>query len=180
MVSVILLRMMWKDWGFAESLFSQAKAFLQLASDPSQDHTREAYIRAAIVFFQMAFEAYFRDATRGYIQQHRAAVPPAALQKVEAGMQKNTGISDAVRDWPKWLTGKSLDTRSELYRDFGNFIKYRNALVHGRITAKIPSWGKLAQEVETAHYAALAHTTTTAMVKTVAAHLDFATPAWAS
>ena len=125
--------MMWKDWGFAESLFSQATTFLRLASD-SETHTREAHIRAAIVFFQMAFEAYFRDAIRGYIQEHEEAA-----NNIKTRMRKNAGIAEAVRHWPERLTGKPLDTTSEPYRNFGNFVKYRNALVHGDITATIPS-----------------------------------------
>lgn len=176
----ILLRMMWKDWGFAESLFSQANSFLQLASDPSQSSLREACVRAAILFFQMSFEAYFHDAILGYIQQNRAAIKAPSLDKVEKGIQSTTGIAGAVCKWPKLLTGKSLPAQTQAFKDFSNFLKYRNALVHGSITAKIPGWGKLAQEVETVQYATLARTTTTEMVKMVAAHFGLPVPAWAA
>ena len=177
---MLMFRMMWKDWGFADSLFSQAQAFLDLANAAPRDKASEAYIRATIIFSQMAFEAYFRSVVRGYIQQHRPTIPSASLEKVELAIERNTGISVAVRDWPKWLTGNSLDTEDALYRNFTNFIQYRNALVHGAITAKIASWGRLAQDVETTDYAALAQTTTIGMVKVVAAHFDFTTPAWAA
>jgi hypothetical protein len=59
-------------------------------------------------------------------------------------------------------------------------VKYRNSLVHGDVTARISSWGKLAQDIETLDYAALAHTTTVAMVETVADHFGLVRPAWAS
>src|SRR5688500_597091 len=95
-VWVIALRATWKDWGFAESLFSQAKTFLALAGDGLDDRGRGACVRASIVFFQMAFETYFQQSVRGYIGQHRAAIPIDRLRRLEKGLEGITGVAKAV------------------------------------------------------------------------------------
>jgi hypothetical protein len=177
---MILFRTLWKDWGFAASIFAQAKHFLELAKASADPGIREGYARASIVFFIFAFEAYFFEVVRGYIQVKRAIIDPAALKKVEDGFQHNTGIREAVRDWPKVLTGQSLDTNTEPYQDLLNFIKYRNALVHGKITEPIPSWGKLAQDVETPDNADHARRSISAMTFIVSAHFGFDAPNWAA
>ena len=176
---MITTRMAWKDWGFAESIFSQSKHFLDLAKQNTTSSIQEGYIRASIVFSLMSFEAYFGEVVRGYIQQRGATINnPTGLKKVENGLRKHNGIHAAVRDWPKYLTGNSLDTTTKSYADFVNFTQYRNALVHGNITEKIPSWGKLAQDVETIDNAELAQGTILQMIKVVAAHFGFNVPTW--
>ena len=175
-----ILRMMWKDWGFAPSLFGQATHFLQLARREKEHQALEGHIRASVVFSQMAFEAYFRDAIRGFIQENRSKIDPSSLAKVERQLaSRHVGIREAVSEWPSLLTGKPLDSGTEFYRDWQNFMKYRNALVHGKITEMIPDLGKLAQELETLDQAQLAHATAAAMIKATAAHVGFAIPAWA-
>ena len=132
-------RMLWKDWGFAASLFTRAKHFLASARQSAPGSDQEGLIRASIVFSLMSFEAYFFQVVKGYIQQNGAKPDPTGLRKVEDGLVKHTGIHEAVRDWPRFLTGNSLDTTTQPYADFVNFTKYRNALLHGKITENIPS-----------------------------------------
>lgn len=159
-------------------MFSQAKHFLDLARQTKSGPTQEGYVRASIVFFLICFEAYFFEVVMGYIQEKGASIDPGELKKVEDGFRQNTGIHGAVRDWPKCLTGTSLDTQTKSYQDFVNFTKYRNALVHGKITEKIPSWGKLAQDIETIDHAELAQQTISEMIKSVAPHFGFDLPTW--
>jgi hypothetical protein len=166
---------MWKDWGFAATLFEQAKHFLSLAKQSGRSHEQEAYIRATIVFSLMSFEAFFfREIIAGYLEQNRATIDPDALRTVEVGLEKRTKIRDAVKDWPRLLTGRRLTASP----DFQNFVKYRNALVHGKITEAIPSLGKLAQEVETIDNAELAIQTIGEMIRDIALHFNFAVPPW--
>jgi len=54
---MLIWRAVWKDWGFAPTLFAQARQFLELAKH-SDSSAQEAYIRASIVFSVMCFEAY--------------------------------------------------------------------------------------------------------------------------
>ena len=171
-------RMLWKDWGFAESLFTQAKHFLASARQSASGSAQEGLIRASIVFSLMSFEAYFFEVVNGYIQQKGATLDPTGRMKVQDGLVKHTGIHEALRDWPKFLTGNSLDTTTKAYADFVNFTKYRNALLHGKITENIPSWGKLAQDVETIDGAELAQRTVSEMVKAVARHFGFPIRTW--
>src|SRR5688572_16284594 len=94
-------RALWKDWGFANALFRQGEHFLRTASQSSDARVREGYIRASILFFLMAFEAYFHAAIRGYVQQNRASIPPAKLQQLEKKMGEKSGrLAEAVRTWP--------------------------------------------------------------------------------
>lgn len=174
-----LLMMMWKDWGFAPSLFGQAERFLELARHETDHQAREGHIRASIVFSHMAFEAYFRDAVRGYIQQRGPTIDVLKLKQVEEGLRNRTGIKKAVSEWPSLLTGQPLDSNTKLYKDWDNFTQYRNALVHGQITKPIPSWGKLAQDVETIEDAKNAKATIAGMIRTVAGHFKFNVPTWA-
>jgi hypothetical protein len=176
---LIPLRMMWKDWGFAPALFAQAEHFLELARRDTNYHVREGYIRASIVFFRMAFETYFLDVVRGYIQQRHSAIDIMKLNQVEMGIQKRIGIKKAICKWPDLLTGQPLDNGTKLYQDWDNFTQYRNALVHGKITEPIPSWGKLAQEVKTIEGVEHARATIAGMIKTVAGHFKFDVPTWA-
>ena len=60
-------RLVWKDWGFAPTLFGQAKHFLELAEGDAIPSAAEAYIRASIVFALVSFEAYFFELVRAYI-----------------------------------------------------------------------------------------------------------------
>lgn len=119
-MSVAIWRMMWKDWGFAATLFGQAKHFLSLAKQDGRAREQEGYVRAAIVFSLIAFEAsFFREIITGYIQQNRATIDPVRLKTVEDRLTgpRYTGIQEAVEKWPKWLTGKPLP-RSSSYPDF--------------------------------------------------------------
>jgi hypothetical protein len=54
---MIIWRAMWKDWGFAPSLFAQAKQLLDLAKH-SDGSAQEGCIRASVVFSLMSFEAF--------------------------------------------------------------------------------------------------------------------------
>jgi len=172
---------MWKDWGFAATLRSQAKHFLDLAKQTVIGGEQEGYIRASIVFSVMSFEAFFfREIIQGYIEQHRAAIAPKNLKKVEDGLNgKNggfTGIQKAVKTWPELLTGANLVGSEGV--DFLKFVNYRNALAHGDITRRIPEWGTLAQEVETVANAELALHAIGEFKKHVAQHFGFSPPTW--
>jgi hypothetical protein len=170
--------MLWKDWGFSEALFSQAKYFLASASDSAPGTPQEGLVRASILFSLMSFEASFFAIVKGYIQRNRAALNPEAVAWVAEALKKNTGISDAVQEWPKLLRGEPLDSGTEVYRNLVKFTKYRNCLVHGKITDPIPGWGKsLAQDVETVGSAELAQRTVSAMLKVVSDHFGVAPPA---
>jgi hypothetical protein len=173
-----ILRAMWKDWGFAPSLFSHAKDFLGLAKK-STGRVQEGFVRAAIIFSLMSFEAYWRDVIRGYIQTNRRSIDPSKLLKVEKELNTSRiGIHEALNNWPKVLTGKPLDTATKSFGNFVNFKEYRNLLVHGKITDKVPS-GKLAQDVETISEAELALQTVSEVIKIVAVHFGFSVPTWA-
>jgi hypothetical protein len=170
---------MWKDWGLAPTLRSQAKRFLDLAEQTTVGAEQEGYIRASIVFSSMSFEAFFfREIIRGYIEQHRAAIVPENLKIVEDGLNgKNggfTGIQKALKTWPELLTGASLVGSESV--DFLKFVNYRNALAHGDITRQIPEWGNLAQEVETVANAEFALHAIGEFKKHVAKHFGFSPP----
>jgi hypothetical protein len=167
--------MMWKDWGFASTIFQQAKRFIELARTGTD---QESHIRASIVFSMLAFEAYFNEAVRVYIENNRASIAPAELQKVENGMRSRIGIAEALKKWPAYLTGNPLDTKSEPITTFTMFREYRNALVHAKIADVLPSVGKLAQELETIENAELANETVSKMVKLIASHFGLETPTW--
>jgi hypothetical protein len=177
---VIIWRAMWKDWGFAPSLFAQAKQFLDLAKH-SDGSAQEAYIRASIVFSLMSFEAYWRDLIKGYIQANGATADQsrlARLAKVKKEMP-HTPLKKALERWPQALVGTPLDTSAKVYDDFSNFREYRNFLVHGIISDPIrSSWGKLAQEIETVEYAELAQSTVSEMINMLARHFGYNIPAW--
>jgi hypothetical protein len=174
---VIIWRAMWKDWGFAPSLFAQAKQFLDLAKH-SDGSTQDGYIRASIVFSLMSFEAYWRDVITCYIQGNGATVDQSRLAKVKKEMAR-TDLKKALERWPQALVGTPLDTSAKVYDDFSNFREYRNFLVHGKISEPIrSSWGKLAQEIETVEYAALARITVSEMINMVAGHFGYSIPAW--
>ena len=117
-------RSLWKDWGFAASLFTQAKHFLASARQSATGSAQEGLIRASIVFSLMSFEAYFFfEVVNGCIQQKGATLDHTSLMKVQDGLVKHTGIHEALRNWPKFLTGNSLDTTTKPYADFVNFTK---------------------------------------------------------
>jgi hypothetical protein len=127
----------------------------------------------------MSFEAFFfREIIRAYIQQHRAAIAPGNLKKVEDGLDgKNghfTGIQPALKTWPALLTGAELVGSQSV--DFLKFVEYRNALVHGDITRDLPQWGILAQEVETVASAELALHALGEFKELVAQHFGFSPP----
>ena len=169
--------MMWKDWGFAQSLFSQVKMFLEFARDARDRTTRDGHIRAAIIFALMAFEAYFMEVARGYIGQRKSDIDGEKLKQVEEE-QKYIGIRTAVRTWPELLTGQSLNRDSKIYKDWENFVEYRNALLHGDIVRQLDSSKVLAQDVETIENAAHARDTIAGMIKVVAEHFEFDLPTW--
>ena len=179
---MIAWRTLWKDWGFAPTLFSQAKHFAGLAADGAPGNSQEGFIRASIVFFLMSFEASFFELIRGFIQESRARLGtgcPGAVVKVEEALKGNTGILEAVQEWPRLLTGNPLVSESGTYRDFVKFTKYRNSLVHGKITDPIPGWDKLmAQDVETVDSAKLAQRTVSDMLEMVSSHFGIAPPTW--
>jgi hypothetical protein len=178
---MIAWRMLWKDWGFAPALFSQAKYFLALARDSAPGNSQEGLIRASIVFFLMSFEAFFLELVKGYIQQNRAKLNeeyPEAVAKVEEALEKKRPFSDAVNKWPKLLTGTSLNSTTEAHQNFLHLTEYRNCLVHGKISEPIPGWGKPAQDVETVDSAELAQRTVSAMLKMVSSHFGIAPPTW--
>jgi len=170
---MLIWRAVWKDWGFAPTLFAQAQ-FLELAKH-SDSSAQEAYIRASIVFSVMCFEAYWHDVITGYIQKNGAG---SELDKVKKGM-RNAGFKKSLERWPKMLVRKPFDTGAKFYDNFSNFREYRNLLVHGKISEPIrASWGKLAQEIETVECAELAHRTVSEMVNMVAQHFGCSSPAW--
>lgn len=178
---MIAFRMMWKDWGFASTLYSQATRFLDLAEQISVGSEQEGYVRASIVFSVMSFEAFFfREIIVGYIHQHRATLDPAKVEKVEGGLSGRggfIGIKKALAEWPSLLTGKALDPSASAHY-FVKLLGYRNALTHGDITRHIPQWGKLAQDVETVDEAKLALKTTAELAKAAALHFGFDAPPW--
>jgi hypothetical protein len=171
--------MMWKDWGLAGTLYSQAEHFLDLAKQTAVGSEQEGYIRASIVFAVMSFEAlFFREIIRGYIQKHTGTIDTANLAKVEAGLYGKgfAGILEAVSDWPLWLTGNNLDADASVYADFKGILDYRNALAHGDITRELrsPLWeNKLAQDIETVANAELALQTISEMRKAAALRFGF-------
>jgi hypothetical protein len=170
---------MWKDWGFAPSLFAQAKQFLDLAKH-SDGSAQEGYIRASIVFSLMCFEAYWREVITSYIQANGATVDQSRLAKVKREMAR-TDLKKALERWPQALVGTPLDTsaNAKVYDDFSNFREYRNFIVHGKISEPIrSSWGKLAQEIETVECAELARLTISEMINMVACHFGYSIPAW--
>jgi len=170
--------MMWKDWGFAAAVYAQAKHFLELGKATQAADDRDGYIRASFVFFVIAFEAHFYEVVRGFIQAQRASIPAQEIQKVEDDIRRNTGLQKALRDWPKRLTGKSLDTQAPIFTELIKIIDYRNWLVHGKIAQTVPSWGRLAQEIETTDNAERARQTVAAMIALVAVHFGFNAPDW--
>jgi hypothetical protein len=114
----------------------------------------------------------------GFIHHNRATIDPDGLKKVERGLARRTGIQDAVKEWPKWLTGNTLP-KSSSCSNLVKFMKYRNALIHGKITEVIPSSGqKLAQDIETVDNAELALQTVSDMIKATAQHFGFQAPSW--
>jgi hypothetical protein len=169
---------MWKDWGFAPSLFAQAKQFLDLAKH-SDGSAQEGYIRASIVFSLMSFEAYWRDVIRGYIQEKGATVDQSRLATVKKEMKEDIGLKKALESWPQALVGTSLDTNAKCYDEFSNFREYRNFLVHGKILEPIrSSWGKSSHEIETVEYAELSRRTVSEMIKMVAERFGYSIPEW--
>jgi hypothetical protein len=175
---VIMWRAMWKDWGFAPSLFAQAKQFLDLAKH-SAGSAQEGCIRASIVFSLMSFEAYWRDVITGYIQANGATVDQSRLAKVKKEMARRIDLKTSLETWPQALVGAPLDTSSKFYDEFTNFREYRNLLMHGKISEPIrSSWGKLAQEIETVEYAELARSTVSEMTKMVAERFGYTIPEW--
>lgn len=169
---------MWKDWGLAGTLYSQAERFLDLAKQTAVGSSeQEGYIRASLVFCVMSFEAFFfREIIMGYIQNHRADLDAANVKKVEEGLYGTakggfTGVTDAVKKWPGLLTGAALNTPA--CDDLAKLLEYRNALSHGDITRQLPKWGKLAQEVETTANAELALEAVAKMKKAAALHFGF-------
>lgn len=175
---MLIFRAMWRDWGFAPSLFAQAKQFLDFVKQ-SDGPTQEGYIRASIVFSLMSFEAYWRDVISGYIQAKGATVDKSRLAKVRREMGANIGLKKALESWPQDLIGRPLDNSTRFYEDFSNFREYRNSLVHGKIAEPIhSSWRKLAQEVETVEYAELSRRTVSDMITMVAQHFGYDIPAW--
>lgn len=180
---MLVFRTMWRDWGLATTLSSQAKHLLELAKQTPVGNVQEGYVRASIVFSVMSFEAFFyREIIGGFIEQNRAALDPKAVQKVENGLNGKkgvgfTGIERAVETWPRLLTGRALDpsASAELVR----LLDYRNALAHGDITRKLQRWGgKLAQEVETVATAELALHMIGEFKTHVAQHFGFSPPPW--
>jgi hypothetical protein len=175
---IVWSRAMWKDWGFAPSLFVQAKQFSDLAKH-SDGSAQEGFIRASIVFSLMSFEAYWRDVITGYIQANAATVDQSRLAQVKKEMAHRTDLKKALESWPQALVGTPLDTSAKVYDDFSNFREYRNILVHGKISEPIrSSWGKLAQEIETVECAELARRTVSEIINMVARHFCYSMPAW--
>ena len=178
MTLLTTLRTMWKDWGFAQAVYGQAKHFLDLAKGSQNPTDKDGYVRAAFVFFVISFEAHFYEVVRGFIQAHRPSVAPQELRRVEDELKRNIGMQKAVREWPQRLTGRSLDTQGPLFTELIKVIEYRNWLVHGKIAQTVPSWRKLAQEIETTENAERAGETVAAMVAQVSQHFGFETPHW--
>src|SRR5260370_35511443 len=107
---MLIWRMLWKDWGFAESLFAQAKYFLELAK--AGGAADEGFIRASMLLSQMSFEAYYRsDVIPAYIQNNRKRLSRAALGNVKA----RTSITHAIQRRHKNLTGNPLDKTAAGY-----------------------------------------------------------------
>lgn len=180
-MGIAVFRSMWKDWGFAPSLFAQAKRFLELAKS---DSAPEGNIRAAIVFSLMAFEAYWTEAVKGYIQANGTSIAqPTRHAEIVKALNTSFKIKTALETWPEYLVGKPLDTTTKEYDAFSNFREYRNCLVHGKVAERIPrsSWGAagmLVQDVETTSHAELVISTVSSMIKTVALHFGFHQPSW--
>jgi hypothetical protein len=170
--------MMWKDWGFAAAVYGQAKHFLDVAKTSQSPAEKDGYVRAAFVFLVMSVEAHFYEVVRGFIQTNRANLPSKGLDKVEEELKRNTGLQRALREWPQHLTGKSLDLQGAPYLDLIKIIDYRNWLVHGKIAQTVPSWGILAQEIETIENAEAATKTVALMVTQVSQHFGFKAPDW--
>ncbi len=99
----MIMRAMWRDWGFAPALLSQAKLFIDMVK---KGESQEACIRASILFSMMSFEAYFRDVVREYIETNRATISAATVQEVEEQLAARTGIERALNHWPAMLTGQ--------------------------------------------------------------------------
>lgn len=165
---------MWKYWGFEASLFAQAKYFLDGAKGNIQ---QEANVRATIVFSLMSFEAYWYEVVKGYIQVQRANILPANLVKVEDELNRRIGIKKSLNKWPELLTGTPLNLSAGCYQQWNHFRDYRNFLVHGDISGKLPS-GRLAQDVETVAEATLALQAVSDMIRLVATHFKFPIPSW--
>ena len=100
------------------------------------------------------------------------------LVKLLSELKRNTGLQKAVREWPQRLTGRSLDTQAPLFTELIKVIEYRNWLVHGKIAQTVPSWRRLAQEIETTENAERAGETVAAMVAQVSQHFGFEAPHW--
>jgi hypothetical protein len=179
---MLVFRSLWKDWGLAAALRSQASHFLELAQQAPAGE-QESFVRASLLFSVMSFEAFFfRECIMGYIQQHHGVLDPKKVKKVRDGLSgkdgKFTGITSALNTWPPSLTGKNLTAPTE----FTTLLAYRNAIVHGDITKELPNplWGcKLAQEVETVASADRALETVSQMIKAAALHFGFSPPPWA-
>ena len=168
---------LWENWGFAASLYGQAKYFLTSAKR-SAVNEQEGLIRASIVFFLMSLEAYFfAEIIKEYLQKNDATLDPVKVKKIQDGLLKHTGFRKAIQTWPTVLTGRPL-IQTSAYSNFVRFVEYRNCLLHGKITERIPSWRKLAQEVETINNCELAQKTVSEMVTMTAQHFGFDVPTW--
>src|SRR5690348_11617991 len=107
---MLMWRAGWKDWGFAPTLFVQAKQFLDLAKH-SEGYSQEGYIRASIVFFLMSFEAYWRDVIRGHIQTKGPTVDQTGWRRKLV----RTDLKKALEIWPQELVGAPLPTSDKFY-----------------------------------------------------------------
>jgi len=126
----------------------------------------------------MSFEAYWYDVAESYIQANRNDKSKAKkLQKVEKALKKWVGIKKALDKWPERLTGKPLNKKLACYQQYDNFREYRNRLLHGEVSGKLPS-GRLAQDLETIADAELALQAVSEMIKVVATHFGFPVPSW--
>ena len=174
---MLIWRALWKDWGFAPSLFAQAKQFLAIARQ-SDGSAQEGYIRAAIVFSLMCFEAHWHDAITGYLQKNTDIADQSQLGKIKRGLAR-FDLKKALEQWPQALVGTPFNLNAKYYDDFSNFREYRNFLVHGKISEPIrSSWGKLAQEIETVEYAELSVKAIAEMIKMVSQHFGYDIPDW--
>lgn len=141
------LRMMWKDWGFAATLYEQARHFLTLAKASTSESDVLAHIRASIVFSLMSFEAHYREAVRGFMQNSKADITPHNYDQVENDIKTRLPIRKAVENWPELLTGRPMPIKprsalpinttnaqainTTLDQRYHGFFDYRNSLVHG-------------------------------------------------
>ena len=66
------IRSLWKDWGFPQQMFQQAREFIKLADVAANDDEKRARIRASIIFSMLAFEAHFNSNVRGYISYEQS------------------------------------------------------------------------------------------------------------